>query len=145
MLAKNNSFTDPLPIKEATAKAKSAWQYKQQGKLRLSGTNAPTIIPAPRTTIATLIRKLDPQAAKLLIGLAATRHTDQEFTIPQKATAEAFKMSEGALKKGLKQLLALGLRIDTGKRRSSLQPRPAKVYRFGLGTESADREMFNIL
>ncbi len=145
VLAKNNSFRDPLPIKEATAKAKSAWQYKEQGKLRLSGTNAPTIIPAPRATIAALIRKLDPQSAKLLIGLAATRHTDKEFTIPQKATAEAFKMSEGALKKGLKQLLSLSLLIDTGKRRTSLQPRPAKVYRFGSSTQIADREMFNTL
>jgi hypothetical protein len=54
-------------------------------------------------------------------------------------------MSEGSLKKGLKQLLAFGLLIDTGKKRSSLQPRSAKVYRFGSGTEIADREMSDIL
>ncbi len=134
VLEKNASFLEPLPLREAEAKAKSAWRYKEQGKLILSGSNAPTIIPAPRETIAGMIRKLDAQSAKLLIGLAATRHTEKEFTIPQKATAEAFKMSEGSLKKALKQLLKLRLLIYTGKNRKSLQyPRPAKVYKFGFG------------
>lgn len=143
VLNQNGTFSQPLTLREATAKATSAWKLKEEDKLLLSGANAPTIIPTPRSTIAELITKLDPQAAKLLIGLAATRHTSKEFTIPQKATAEAFKMSEGSLKKGLKQLLTLGILTDTGKTRVSLQPRPAKIYRFGAG--NSDRRMFNIL
>jgi hypothetical protein len=139
VIERNSLFSEPLSVTQASAKAKSAWAYKKSGKLLLSGTSAPTVIPILRTTIAGLIKSLDPQTAKLLLGLAATRHTGEEFTIPQKATAEAFKMSEGSLKKGLKQLLAFGILIDTGKKRASLQPRPAKIYTFGSGERSARR------
>jgi hypothetical protein len=147
VLQRNRLFDNPLSLTEAKAKAKSAWGLKIKGKLFLQGASAPTIIPAPRAMIAGLVRELDPQAAKLLIGLSVNRYSADTFTIPQQATADAFGMSKGALFKGLKQLIRLGIVVDTGRtKRVSLQFRPAKLYRFGVPAETdGHRRMLDTL
>lgn len=141
VIARNASFPEPLRLSEAQATARTVWGYKVSGTLRVPGENPLLVTSFPRKLLEEVVPKLHPAAAKLLMMLMATRDTRFEFSIPQQATADVLHMAKKTLQKGLKELLACGLLVDTGKKRGgSSNWRGKKLYRFGDGTPPRAQE-----
>ena len=134
LLSLNSGFSAPLDQAEVVQIAASVWRYKQEGRLWKKGKDAPIVVPVTREIAGEVFKPLGGIACKLYLTLLGTRHTQTEFTITQKTTAEFISCSAGGLSKALKELKHYGLIIDEGKTRGgSSSMRAAKLYKFGSG------------
>ena len=143
---RNASFPAPLTSDEVRSITNSVWRYKEEGRLFVSGTEAPVVLPVTRDRGSELFKKLSPAASKLYLILASTRDNREEFRIAQRATAEFMGCGVQTVSNAIKELIATRLLIDLEKTRGgSSNWRGAKLYRFGSGMATRECLVSSVL